>query len=111
MRVESGRLEKRVELSVPVLISNSEGVSTIERTTTENVCSMGARLVTEHARELNAQLMICSPVGDERRLARVVYCQVLPDGRFGVGVEFETMSSNEGDRQGTMFLERPDAEE
>lgn len=53
---------------------------------------MGVRLVAEHARELNEQLMICSLVGNLRRLARVVYCQRLPNGRFGIGVEFESVA-------------------
>jgi hypothetical protein len=95
MQVESGRLEKRVRLSVPVVISSVDDPPTVERTTTENVCSMGARLVTEHAKGQNEQLMICSPVGDQGRLARVVYCQQQPDGLFKVGVKFETMSSKE----------------
>jgi hypothetical protein len=92
MTVGFGRLEKRVRLSLPVEISNPEDPSATERTTTENVCSMGVRLVAEHARELNEQLMICSLVGDLRRLARVVYCQRLPNGRFGIGVEFESFA-------------------
>ena len=99
MQVESGRLEKRVRLSVPVVISSPKDPSAIERTTTENVCSMGARLVTEHARDLNEQLMICSLVRDERMLARVVYCHRLPNGRFGIGVEFESISSNDPNGQ------------
>jgi len=89
-----GRLEKRVRLAVPVEISKPEDPSATERTTTENVCSMGVRLVTKHARELNEQLMICSLAGDLRRVARVVYCQALPNGRFGVGVEFESLAAH-----------------
>jgi hypothetical protein len=92
MPVRFGRLERRVQLSLPVEISNPEDPSATERTTTENVCSMGVRLVAEHARELNEQLMIHSFVGDLRRLARVVYCQRLPNGRFGIGVEFESVA-------------------
>jgi hypothetical protein len=95
MLVESGRVVKRVQLSVPVVICSPEDPSTVERTTTENVCSMGVRVVTEHNRELNEKLMICSIAGDERMLARVVYCQRLPDGRFSVGLEFETVLSQE----------------
>lgn len=92
MPVGFGRLEKRVWVSLPVEISSPEDPSATERTTTENVCSMGVRLVAEHARELNEQLMICSLVGNLRRLARVVYCQRLPNGRFGIGVEFESVA-------------------
>ena len=95
MQVESGRLNKRVRLSVPVVISSPEDPQSSERTTTENVCPMGARLLTEHARGLNERLMIRSLVDDQWRLARVIYCQPLRNGRFGVGVEFENMSLNE----------------
>jgi len=90
MLVGFGRLEKRVQLAIPVQVSSLEDPSATERTTTENLCSMGMRLVTERARNLNEQLMICSLVGDLKRLARVVYCERLPDGRFGVGLEFES---------------------
>lgn len=99
MQVESGRLEKRVRLSVPVVISSLEEHPTVERTTTENVCSTGARLATQHAMALNQQLIICSVVGDQRRLARVVYCQRQPDGQFRVGVEFENTSSMDPENQ------------
>ena len=99
MPVASGRLERRIRLSIPVVISSPEDPTTVERTTTENVCSMGARLVTEHAWGLHEQLIVCSLAGDLRRRARVVYCQWLPNGRFGLGVEFETNSSKDPDTQ------------
>ena len=89
MAVRSGRLEKRIQLSLPVQISSLYDPTTAERTTTENVCSLGMRLRTQKARELNERLMISSMVGDLRALARVVYCQRLPDGRFGVGIQFQ----------------------
>jgi hypothetical protein len=92
MAVRSGRLEKRIQLSLPVQISSVYDPTTAERTTTENVCSLGMRLLTQKARELNERLMISSMVGDLRALARVVYCQRLPDGRFGVGIQFQRQS-------------------
>ena len=92
MAVRSGRLEKRVHLSLPVQISSLYDPSTSERTTTENVCSFGMRVLTQKARDLNERLMICSLVGDLRALACVVYCQRLPDGRFGVGIQFQGQS-------------------
>lgn len=94
MAVRSGRLEKRVEMSLPVQISSLYDPSASERTTTENVCSLGMRVLTQKARELNERLMINSVVGDLRALARVVYCQRLPDGRFGVGIQFQGQSIN-----------------
>ena len=92
MAVRSGRLEKRIQLSLPVQISNPFDPSSTERTTTVNVCSLGMRVLTQKALELNERIMISSLVGDLRSLARVVYCQRLPDGRFGVGIQFQPQS-------------------
>ena len=92
MPTKSGRLEKRIRLAVPVEISSPQNPSAAERTTTENVCSLGIRILTQRARDLNERLMINSLVGDLRTLARVVYCQRLPDGRFGVGLQFQGMA-------------------
>jgi hypothetical protein len=89
MPVRSGRLEKRIRLVVAVQISSLVEPVAAERSTTENVCSLGARILTQRARDLNERLMISSVKGDQRTLGRVVYCQRLPDGRFGVGLEFQ----------------------
>ncbi len=89
MPVRSGRLEKRIRLAVPVQISSLLDPAATERTTTENVCSLGMRILTQRARDLNERLMISSVMGDQRTLGRVVYCQRLPDGRFGVGLQFQ----------------------
>ena len=94
MPVRSGRLEKRIRLPVPVEISSLRDPSASERTTTENVCSIGVRVLTQRAKELNEELIIRSLIGDLRNVARVVYCQRLPDGRFGVGLEFLGIAVN-----------------
>jgi hypothetical protein len=88
MPARSGRLEKRIHLAVPVQISSLLHPAATERTTTENVCSLGIRVLTQRARDLNERLMISSLMGDLRTLARVVYCERLPDGRFGIGLQF-----------------------
>jgi hypothetical protein len=89
MPMRSGRLEKRTRLAVPVQISSLQDPTPTERTTTENVCPLGIRVLTQRARELNERLWVTSLKGDLRTLARVVYCQRLPDGRFGVGLQFQ----------------------
>ena|ERR1700720_375750 len=89
MPAKSGRLEKRIRLAVPVEITSPQYTSSNERTTTENVCSLGMRVLAEHAREQDERLMIRSLAGDLRALARVVYCQRLPDGHFGIGLQFQ----------------------
>ncbi len=94
MPERSGRLEKRIRLAVPMQISSLMDHAATERTTTENVCSLGIRILTQRARDLNERLMISSLVGDLRTLARVIYCQRLPDGRFGVGLQFQGQAVN-----------------
>src|SRR5713101_8831048 len=94
MAARSGRLEKRIRLAVSVQISSLLDSSANEQITTENVCSLGIRILTERARDLNERLMISTFVGDLRTLARVVYCQRLPDGRFGVGLQLQGQAGN-----------------
>ena len=89
MPLGSGRLEKRIEVSIPLQISTILDPDAAEQTTTENVCSLGMRILTGHARQLNERLMITSLRDNMRRLARVVYCQRLPDGHFAVGLQFQ----------------------
>jgi len=89
MPERSGRLEKRCRLAVPVEISSLQNRAATERATTENFCSLGIRILTQRARELNERLWVRSLDGDLRTLARVVYCQRLSDGRFGVGLQFQ----------------------
>ena len=87
MPLRSGRLEKRTRLAVPVQISNLQDPTATEWTTTENVSSLGIRVLTQRARDLDERLMISSLVGDLRTLARVVYCQRVAENRFAVGLE------------------------
>jgi hypothetical protein len=71
--MRSGRIEKRIPLAIAVEIASLQNPSATERTTTENVCSLGVRIVAQRARELNERLMVNSLIGDLRTLARVVY--------------------------------------
>src|SRR6266849_5707052 len=87
MPARSGRLEKRIRLAVPVQISSFLDPAATERTTTENVCSLGIRILTQRARDLNERLMIRSLIGDLQTLARVVYCQRVAENRFALGLE------------------------
>ena len=88
MPLGSGRLEKRIQRVIPVEISTLQDSRITERVSTENISSLGARIVTKRSVEQNERLMIRSLAGDQRTLARVVYCQRMTDGRFGVGMQF-----------------------
>lgn len=84
----TGRIEKRIQQAVPVEMFPTQHPSKIERASTENVSSMGARVLTDRPRELNELLTIRPLVRQQGTVAQVVYCQRLSDGRFGVGMRF-----------------------
>ena len=92
MPMRSGRLEKRTQLAIPVRICSlqEQEPTGAERTITENVCSLGIRVLASRPRELNERLLIHSADGDLQTQARVIYCQPLSDGRFAIGLEFPT---------------------
>ncbi len=94
MPMRSGRLEKRARLTVPVEISDPQDPAGTERTTTENASALGIRVLAQHARAPNERLMIRSLEGELRAIVRVVYCQRLPDGRFGLGLQFQGQPVN-----------------
>jgi len=94
MLMRSGRLEKRTRLAVPVQVSSLRDSTATERTTTENVCSLGIRAVMERPKELDERLFVRSLDGVLQTLARVVYCQRLSDGCFGVGFQFQQKATN-----------------
>jgi hypothetical protein len=94
MPERSGRLEKRIRLVAAVEICSVQNPAATERTTTENFCSLGIRILTQRARELNERLWIRSVDEGLQTLARVVYCQRLADGRFAVGLQFQGRTVN-----------------
>src|SRR5215472_8881116 len=70
MPLRFGRLEKRIRLTVPLEVSSLHDPSATERTTTENVCSLGVRVLTRQSKERNERLLIKSLADDLRALAR-----------------------------------------
>ncbi len=83
-----------MRLAIPVRISSFEEPSAGERSTTENICSLGIRVLVRRARELNERLLIKSADGELQTDARVVYCERLRDGRFALGLEFHGKVTN-----------------
>ena len=88
MALRSGRLEKRIRLAVPVELSTLADMHTTERTSTEDVCPIGARVVIQQPKEKNECVVVRSLVGGVQTQARVVYCQRLSTGYFAVGLQF-----------------------
>jgi hypothetical protein len=94
MPMRSGRHERRTPLAIPVRIASLKEPLAGERSTTENICSLGIRVLVRHARKLNERLLIKSTDGELEADARVVYCERLLDGRFALGLEFHGEVTN-----------------
>jgi hypothetical protein len=89
MRAPTGRMDPRVRRKLRVQLDNLEQPGLSERTLTENVSSLGIRVLTRQAWQPGQTLLITSPVGDLRTPARVVYCQPVGENQFAVGLQFQ----------------------
>ena len=89
MRSQTRRMERRTQMTLPVQLETLKQPGTTERVVTENVSSVGARLVTKRPRQRKEWLLLTFLRDDLRLPARVVYCQRLADGRFGIGLKFQ----------------------
>jgi hypothetical protein len=94
MSWQEGRIEKRIQAAVPLELSSSEDHASSESTVTENVCAHGTRVLTRRVRQPNERVMVRFLEGDVRTQGRVVYCQRLLDGRFGVGLQLQGVDVN-----------------
>ena len=89
MPSESGRVEKRIQLVIPLQIVGINDRGASEGATTENVCSWGVRIVAQRPLNPSERLLIIPPSGERHALVRVVYCERLPDGAYAAGLQFE----------------------
>ena len=94
MPMRSGRLVKRTPLAIPIRISSLLKPYAAERSTTENICSLGLRVLVQEARKPNELMLINSADGGLKTAARVVYCERIGDGRFALGLEFNEEVTN-----------------
>lgn len=81
-------------MEVGVQITGHPSLPGTETTFTENVSSRGARVLSSRRWKPNDQLTIATLTGSFRSLARVAYCQSIPDSGFAVGLEFLEPSGN-----------------
>ena len=88
MGLQSGRMEKRSVRAVAVELSSPELLHAPETTFTENVSLHGVRVVTKQPWRVGDPALVKSLEGDYfRSLARVTYCQRLPNNALAVGLE------------------------
>ncbi len=86
----SGRMEKRLPIIVAVRLAPCApaGVDGEEKTYTDNVSPRGARMFSKHAWQPGDALRV-TLLNGYSAFGKVVYCQRLPDDRYGVGVTFQ----------------------
>ena len=82
------RREKRIPMEIGVQISGHATLPGTETTFTENVSSRGARVLTSRRWKTNDRLTITTLAGSFRSIARVAYCQGIPETGFAIGLEF-----------------------
>ena len=82
------RIERRIQMEIPVFIDGHREAPGSESTFTENVSARGARVVSTRRWELGERLTFASRTGEFRSSARVAYCHPLQGDGFAVGVEF-----------------------
>ena len=88
------RSESRIPMEIGVHISGHALLPGTEATFTENVSARGARVLSTRRWKINDRLVISTLAGTFRSVARVAYCQMVPQAGYAVGVEFvETVGS------------------
>lgn len=85
---DAPRRERRIPMEVGVHISGHIAMPGTETTFTEDVSTLGARVLSVRRWSINDRLTISTLTGSFRSLARVTYCNTVRDGGFAVGLEF-----------------------
>lgn len=94
-----GRTERRIRLNVPLELSKLQYPNDAEATVTENISSIGARVLSWRPIEPDERLMIKFLELNLRTQARVVYCERLRHGQFAVGLQFQGLSIAKGTKE------------
>ena len=87
MAMQPGRYEKRSAAAVAVMLTSPDPPFPTEMTTTENISSRGARVVTKGLWRTDESLVIKSLEGDLYSEARVIYRQPMREGVYAIGLE------------------------
>ena len=83
----TGRFEKRIARVVTVEICPEDEGMPKERTLTENVSPHGARVLMEQELRPGQPVIVISPKEGVWARGQIVYCQLLAERRFAVGLE------------------------
>jgi hypothetical protein len=94
MALQHGRFHARTSLTVKVNLIDPQQPGIVDEAMTENVSAQGARAVVKAAKQPGTLLSLYSPRHRFQTFVRVVYCERLRGGQFGVGLELEGPSVN-----------------
>jgi len=86
------RAEDRIDMKVTALLVGNHDKLGVETGFTQDVSSRGARVICASPWPSGETILVAIPGFHFTAAARVAYCHPLPDGRFGVGLEFVVAS-------------------
>lgn len=83
-----GRSVKRVDLAVRVLLQDPQSEA-VEEAFTENVSPVGASILARRAMRAGGNWVMALTERNIRTPVRVIYCRLLTDNVFRVGLEIQ----------------------
>ena len=95
MDLQSGRVEKRSPLNIPIWLTSLASPGPFERAITENISPAGARIIVANRRPPNDKIVVLCAPGCIAN-AEVVYSQALPHdaNQFALGVRLRNVPTN-----------------
>jgi hypothetical protein len=95
MEVQSGRVEKRLPIAVPIWLTSSKTPGPFEKAVVENVSSEGARIVAEARRQPGETVVLLCTSGYTTQ-GQVVYSQPIPgeESYFAMGLRLQNPPKN-----------------
>jgi len=89
--ISSGRMEKRIPIAIVVRLTHAQEqhASEPELTYTDNVSAHGARVVSNHSWQIGEVAQVTSLKDEIAINGKVAYCQMLPDNRYFIGLNFQ----------------------
>jgi hypothetical protein len=94
MKPQTGRMERRYSIAVPVRIASLDRLWLAEPAMTENVSLFGARVLVKHNWRTDERAVVESPGGIDPCQARITYCQVLETGGMAIGMRLAIARSD-----------------
>jgi hypothetical protein len=87
----SGRMEKRIPIAIVVRLTNArdQPATEPELTYTDNVSTHGARVVSSRPWQIGEVAQVTSLKDEITMSGKVAYCQMLPDNRYFIGLNFK----------------------